>query len=367
MTYYLGVCFLRIETEIKLDFADVLIRPKRSTLTSRADVTLEREFSFLHSPKKWKGVPIVAANMDSTGTFEMARALSTHGMITALHKYYSVDELEKFFAEFNQPSRVAFTLGIRDEDFAKLAQVKKRDLGKYFDFIVLDVPNGYLGRFVDAVKHVRKEFPQHIIVAGNVVTNEMTEELLLEGADIVKVGIGPGGACTTRRKTGVGYPQLSATIECADAAHGISSNSKEKGCGLIMTDGGFVYSSCIAKAFCGGADFVMSGTMLASFDQSGGELVERDGKKYKHHFGSSSSEALKKYYGKIDAHRASEGRDMYLPYQGDIHPFLLDVLGSLRSTATYIGARTLKEFSRRATFLHVSRQLNDAFEQYDKE
>lgn len=348
---------MRIENEIKLDFSDVLIKPKRSTLTSRADVILEREYSFKYSPKKWSGIPIIAANMDATGTFSMAQALAPYKMVTALHKHYSIDELETFLKEFNQPQRIAYTTGIRDEDFAKLKAVKERGLEKYFDFIILDVPNGYLERFSDAVQKTRESFLEHIIAAGNVVTNEITEQLILSGADIVKVGIGSGAVCTTRRKTGVGYPQLSAVIECADAAHGVK--------GLIISDGGAVYPSCIAKAFCGGADFLMTGSMLAGFEQSGGELVEINGKKFKQHIGSSSREALDKNYGGGGTHRASEGRNVLIPYKGDINPFILDVLGSLRSTGTYIGADKLKEFSKRATFIRVNNQLNHSLEKYD--
>ena len=356
---------MRIENEVKLDFSDVLIRPKRSTLTSRADVTLEREFIFLHSPKKWKGIPLMTANMDATGTFSIARALAPHGIVTFLHKYYSIEELAEFFKTFNFPDRIAYTLGIRDEDFEKLAAVKKAGLDKFFSFICLDVPNGYIDRFIQSVKKVRKDFPEHILVAGNVVTNEITEELLLSGADIVKVGIGSGSSCITRRKTGVGYPQLSAVIECADAAHGISN--EKKGCGLIISDGGAVYPSCVAKAFCGGADFLMSGSLFAGYEQSGGTTIEKDGKKFKRYMGSSSREALFQNYGKVAAHRASEGRVTFIPHRGDINDFILDLFGSLRSSGTYIGARSLREFSKRATFIRVNHQLNSSLERYDSE
>lgn len=353
---------MRIETEIKLDYADVLIRPKRSTLSSRKDVILEREFSFLHSKKTWSGIPIMTANMASSGTFEMAKVFSQYKMITTLHKFYSVDELKSFLPEFNNPQYIVYTMGIREEDFIKLREVLDAGLGKYFDFVCLDVPNGYLERFVDCVKRVRELCPDHILIAGNVVTNEMVEELLINGADIVKVGIGSGAACLTRRKAGVGYPQLSATIECSDAAHGISHGN---GCGLIISDGGLVHPSCFSKSFCAGADFTMSGTMFAGFEQSGGDLIEEDGKKFKMHFGSSSNTALEKFYGGVAKHRASEGRTSKIPYKGDINPFILDILGSLRSTGTYIGARRLKEFSKRATFLMVNRQLNTSVAQFD--
>jgi GMP reductase len=355
---------MRVEG-IKLDFRDVLIRPKRSTLSSRKDVDLTRTFTFLHSRRTWTGVPIIAANMDSSGTFEMAQALAPHQMITALHKFYSVDDLEEFFDEFNEPEYVAYTLGIRDEDDNKLTEVLRRGLGTQFNFIVLDVPNAYLERFVVKLQELRELCPKHTIIAGNVVTNEMAEELILKGADVVKIGIGSGSACITRSKSGVGYPQLSAIIECADAAHGISH--EQKGYGLITSDGGIEVPGDIAKAFCAGADFVMMGGLFAGYDQSGGKLVNRDGKQYKEFYGMSSAKAMKKYYGTIANHRASEGRQMIIPYKGDVNELVYEILGSLRSAGTYIGARRLKEFSRRATFIQVNKQVNTSLSRFDEE
>lgn len=354
---------MRIDTETKFDFSDVLIRPKRSTLNSRKDVSLERTFTFLHSKKKWTGVPITPANMDTTGTFEMAKAISKHKMLTCLHKFYSIEQLDSFLSEFNNPDYVAYTLGIRDEDFQKLKELINRGLQDKFSFICLDVPNAYLERFVGKLKELRQMCPDHIIIAGNVVTNEMTEELLIAGADIVKIGIGSGASCLTRRQTGVGYPQLSAVIECSDAAHGISAGN---GCGLIMSDGGAVYPSCIAKAFCGGADFVMAGSLFAGFKESGGELVQRNGTEYKLHYGMSSDTAMEKWYGGMAAHRASEGRTSLIPFKGEVDVFIQDLFGSLRSTATYIGARKLKEFSKRTTFIQVNRQLNTSLEKFEE-
>lgn len=353
---------MRILDDVKLDYQDVLLRPKRSTLESRKDVLLERSFTFYHSPKKWKGLPIMTANMATCGTFEMARILSKYKMITTFHKYYSVADYEKFFKTFKNPDYICYTLGIRDEDIQKLKAMKKKKLLDKFSFICLDVPNGYLQRFLKVIREVRQMCPDHIIIAGNVVTNEITEEIILAGADIVKIGIGPGSACTTRKMTGVGYPQLSAVIECADAAHGIAN---ERGVGRIIADGGQQYPSDIAKAFCGGADFNMMGSMFSGFEQSGGETVMKDGKKYKEYFGSSSNKAMEEFYGRKDKHRASEGRYTLIPHKGDIHDFIQDLLGSLRSTATYIGARQLKEFPKRATFLKVNRQLTSYLEKYD--
>jgi GMP reductase len=301
--------------------------------------------------------------MDTTGTFEMARALAGHRMITALHKHHGVAELEDFFADFAAPDYVAYSLGIRDEDFGKLSSVLDAGLGEQFNFIVLDVPNAYLERFILKVRKLRAMCPDHTIIAGNCVTNEITEEILLRGADIVKVGIGSGSACTTRRMTGVGYPQLSAIIECSDAAHGISNPST--GVGLVMSDGGAVYPSDAAKAFCGGTDFLMSGQFFSGFSQSGGALVEKDGSKFKEYYGMSSHTAMKNHYGGTEKHRASEGREVLLPYKGDVHDFIDELFGSLRSTATYIGALKLKEFSKRATFLLVHNQLNRSLEKYE--
>lgn len=353
---------MRIDNDVKLDYSDVLIRPKRSTLQSRKEVVLERTFHFLHSKKTWTGIPIMTANMADTGTFTIAKKLMEYGMITTLHKYYSVEELAKELPAFNNPAHIAYTMGIRDEDFEKLNDVLKLGLTPYFDFVCLDVPNAYLERYVECLKKLRMLCPEHIIIAGNVVTNEMTEELLLNGADIIKVGIGSGAACLTRRKAGVGYPQLSAVIDCADAAHGITNT---QGCGLIIADGGAVHSGDIAKAFGAGADFSMNGSMFAGFTESEGEIIEENGKKYKIHFGSSSKTALEKFYGKVEKHRASEGRTTKIPYKGDLEPFINDLIGSLRSTGTYIGARNLKEFSRRTTFLLVHNQLNRSIESYD--
>lgn len=353
---------MRIDTEPKLDYEDVLLRPKRSTLTSRKDVELSRTFKFYHSKKVWTGVPIMTANMATCGTFELARVLSKHKIITTFHKYYSIKDYQVFFKTFKNPDYVAYTLGIRDEDIAQLKAMQKAGLLKHFSFICIDVPNGYLNRFLDTIRMVRKLCPEHIIIAGNVVTNEMTEEIVLAGADIVKVGIGPGSACTTRRMTGVGYPQLSAVMECADAAHGIAN---DQGHGLVIADGGLKYPSDVAKAWCGGGDFVMSGTLFSGYEQSGGETVEKNGKKFKEYFGSSSNKALEVFYGKKDTHRASEGRYTLIPHKGDIEVFLQDLFGALRSTGTYIGARRIKEFPKRATFILVSRQLNTLHEQHD--
>ncbi|KAK7078442.1 GMP reductase 2 [Halocaridina rubra] len=284
----------RIDNDIKLDFKDVLLRPKRSTLKSRSDVELERTITFRNSKQTWTGVPVIAANMDTVGTFEMAITLAKHKCFTTVHKHYSLDEW-KDFGEKNKDDvpYVAASSGISDSDWERLQQILTAlpDI----KFICLDVANGYSEVFVEYVRKVRKNYPDHTILAGNVVTGEMVEELILSGADIIKVGIGPGSVCTTRKKAGVGYPQLSAVIECADAAHGLG--------GHIISDGGCTCPGDIAKAFGAGADFVMMGGMLAGHDQSGGEIMERNGKKWKQFYGMSSATAMKKYSGGVAEYR----------------------------------------------------------------
>ncbi|MBI1891591.1 MAG: GMP reductase [Burkholderiales bacterium] len=347
---------MHIEESIKLDFKDVLIRPKRSTLPSRSNVDIRREFIFHHSGKKYFGIPIMAANMDSTGTFEMATALGTQGLSAALHKHYAENELVGFFQSLpqkNLPRSSAFySMGVGQADYDKFTAVMHR-AGDAVEYVCIDVANGYTERFIQFVKKVRNEHPHLIIMAGNVVTGDITEELILAGADIVKVGIGPGSVCTTRKMTGVGYPQLSAIIECADAAHGLG--------GLICADGGCVVPGDLAKAFGGGADFIMVGGMLAGHDECAGDTVERDGKKYKRFYGMSSRTAMEKYAGGVAQYRASEGKEVLVEYRGPVINTLQDILGGVRSACTYVGARKLKELTKRTTFIRVTQQLNEVF------
>ena len=344
---------MRIENEIKLGFKDVMIRPKRSTLKSRSQVSLERNFTFVNSQKKWSGVPIIAANMDTVGTFEMAEALAKDKIITAIHKHYSLEDWNTFLE--NQPETIfdyiALSTGIGQNDEEKIKQIVNAH--PQINFLCIDVANGYSEYFVDFVKKIRGNFPDKTIIAGNVVTGEMVEELILAGADIIKVGIGPGSVCTTRIKTGVGYPQLSAIIECADAAHGLG--------GHIISDGGCKIPGDVAKAFGGGADFVMLGGMFAGHDESGGEIVEEDGKKFRLFYGMSSQTAMDKHSGGVAEYRASEGKTVKVAYKGAVSETVKDILGGVRSTCTYVGASQLRELSKRTTFIRVAEQENQVF------
>lgn len=369
---------MRIETDTKLDFDDVLIRPKRSEIGSRADVNLIREFVMRNAqrdgkPCKIKGVPIIAANMDTVGTFAMAGALCENKLFTCLHKFYSESRLEEYFSQIFHTAQLKvfeqceamhysfYTTGIADYEIEKLKRVSEK---VFIPKICIDVANGYTKYFVDKVRQVRELFPYSIIMAGNVCTGNMTQELLLNGADIVKIGIGPGKVCETRKVTGVGYPQLSAIMECADTAHGVG--------GHICADGGCATSGDIAKAFGAGADFVMLGTMLAGHDECEGEWVYEP--KYEWHegttdyptpglcqngvnrkalkvYGMSSREAMEKYYGGVAAHRAPEGCCIEIPYKGPVANTINNILGGLRSSCTYIGTDDIKHFSKCTTFI----------------
>lgn len=344
---------MRVEADIKLGFKDVLFKPKRSTLKSRSQVSLERTFRFVHTDTEWTGVPVIAANMDTVGTFNMALALAEYKMLTAVHKHYTVEEWKAFLADAPEgiQEHIMVSSGTSDSDFEKVNEILALD--SKLRFICIDVANGYSEHFVSYVTRVRKAHPDKVIIAGNVVTGEMVEELILKGADIVKVGIGPGSVCTTRVKTGVGYPQLSATVECADAAHGVS--------GQIISDGGCTCAGDVSKAFGGGADFVMIGGMFAGHDESGGEQVEEDGKKFRLFYGMSSDTAMDKHSGGVAKYRASEGKTVKVPYRGPVVETVQDILGGVRSTCTYVGAAKLKELTKRTTFIRVQEQENRIF------
>ncbi|CCJ84413.1 GMP reductase [Cronobacter dublinensis] len=344
---------MRIEEDLKLGFKDVLIRPKRSTLKSRSDVELERQFTFKHSRVQWSGVPIIAANMDTVGTFGMAQALAAFDILTAVHKHYSVQEWAEFVQSVSAGvlKHVMVSTGTSDADFEKTKEILA--LSPSLQFICIDVANGYSEHFVHFVAKARAAWPDKAIIAGNVVTGEMCEELILAGADIVKVGIGPGSVCTTRVKTGVGYPQLSAVIECADAAHGLG--------GQIISDGGCTVPGDVAKAFGGGADFVMLGGMLAGHDESGGTVVEQNGEKFMLFYGMSSESAMNRHVGGVAQYRAAEGKTVKLPLRGPVEETARDILGGLRSACTYVGASRLKELTKRTTFIRVQEQENRVF------
>lgn len=337
---------MRIIDDVKLDFDDVLILPKRSTLESRKDVDLQRTFKFKHSKQTFVGVPIMASNMDTVGNIATARILANANMFTCLSKFIiSHDEYDniKDFCKKHK-SNYAWTIGLREDLENQFLQEA--------NYLCLDVANGYTETFVDFVKTVREKFPKKTLIAGNVCTPEMTEELILAGADVIKVGIGPGGQCLTRTQTGVGMPQLSAIIECADAAHGLK--------GHIVADGGCRTPGDIAKAFAANADFVMLGSMLAAHDEN----AEFDADGFTLVYGMSSTQAMFTHYGKVDPHRTTEGRVSQLKSRGSLHDTINNILGGIRSTCTYVGASSLKELSKRTTFVKTNRVINREYESH---
>jgi GMP reductase len=381
---------MRIEPDIKLDYKNVLIRPKRSTLTSRKEVSLVREFNYRNynaeniCPPDFEGIPIIAANMDGVGTFKMADKLAEGEIMTCLKKTYTSAELISYFDSemWERREYVAMSIGISDSDLNKFKTVYDH-VGKQLKYVCIDVANGYTERFVNFIQEFRLLYADIVIIAGNVVTADQTQELILNGADIVKVGIGPGSVCTTRIKTGVGYPQLSAVIECADAAHGLG--------GHIIADGGCTSSGDIAKAFAGGADFVMLGGMLAGHDEGGGEVIAKhyetnevsyfptpsdfhsrndtplykrvvETKKFVQFYGMSSKAANDKHFGGLKEYRSSEGREVLVPYRGEVAKTIQDILGGIRSTCTYVGADELKRLNKCTTFVMCHDTHNRIYE-----
>jgi len=343
----------KIEADCKLDFNNVLIRPQRSTINSRSSIDLTRQISFKYSSKKWRGIPIIAANMDTTGTFGVYEVLRKHQMITAMNKFYTIEDYRGYVTEHElNPDYFMVSTGIGDGALEKIKEI--------FDeipcsWLCIDIANGYISNFVEFCAEARKLFPDKIICAGNVVSGAMAQEIVLHGkVDVVKVGIGPGSACTTRLKTGVGMPQLSAVLECADYAHGLNAH--------IISDGGITCPGDASKAFGGGADFIMMGGTFAGHDENPGEIqIDYKGNKVKTFYGMSSHHAMKKYYGEMATYRSSEGREIKIPYKGKLEDTILDYLGGIRSTCTYINAKTIKQMSKCTTFVIVGQQLNTTF------
>ena len=361
----------RIEDDIKLDFSDVLIKPSKSQVNSRKDIKLECDYKFATSELKWSGIPIMASNMDGVGTIEMAETLGKQGLFTCLVKTYSAQKLIDFFDGYGEYrcNNTAMSIGISDSDYDKFKLVYNTVMPGRLKFVCIDVANGYSKSFTDFIDRLRKEFPKVTIIAGNVVTKDMTRELIKHGVDIVKVGIGPGSVCTTRIQTGIGYPQFSAVLECAEAAHDLGRK--------VISDGGCTCPGDVAKAFAAGADFVMLGGMLAGHDEGGGERIEElhelslrrpnslapdyEVRTVVEFYGMSSDTAMKKYHGGVAEYRSSEGRTVKVPYRGPVMNTVQDLLGGIRSTCTYVGAPTLKHLYNCATFIKVNNQYNRVF------
>ena len=365
---------MKIKKGKKIDFEDVLIVPKRSNLNSRSEVDLETEYLMVNSGRIWKGIPIIASNMDSIGTIEVYKKFKKYKMCCALHKFYDSETLIDFFNNLISKDNeyVFYTLGITDSDLEKYNYVKNRVGNDKIINVCVDVANGYMDRFLKFLDSFRKENKTVNLMAGNVVTPEAATKLIDVGVDIVKVGLGNGSVCSTRKITGVGYPQLSSIIECSEAVY-------EKG-GLICNDGGIKDSGDFGKAFGAGADFVMAGGFFSGhieniendeskiirkkfltneLDENGNLKIEE--KKYVLFYGMSSEMAMNKHYGKVAEYRTAEGECVLIEYKGEIENTIKEVLGGLRSTCTYVGAKRLCELSKNVEFVKVNRILNGKF------
>lgn len=379
----------QIRDNVELDFCDVLFRPKRTTLNSRSEADVYRPYKFKYATKNITSCGIMASNMATTGTFEMAKVLQKNKCFCCLQKHYTYEELYDFLTDNGSQAKtyddrfcgndyIFITSGIKDEDYVKVTKILDKNL---CNNLCIDIANGYIPKLLEYVRKTRQNYPNIVIMVGNVVTGDMTQDLILNGADIVKVGIGPGSVCTTRKLTGVGRPQLSAILECADAAHGVG--------GLICADGGCTCAGDIAKAYGAGADFVMIGGMLAGTDESAGEVIERlyktgeynfvyddysvdevrvepskakyQLKQFKQFYGMSSQLAQEKHFGGMAKYRASEGKVVEVPYKGPAENIIQEILGGIRSTMSYIGAKRLKDIPKCTTFYKVNRQLNEVF------
>jgi len=374
----------KIINELKLDFDDVLIRPKRSTLKSRSEVCISRNFNFKYSPRELLCTPIMVANMDTVGTIPMAKILSYNQSITCLHKHHSPAHYVSLYTDPNVVNKnlIFYSVGTGHKDIEKLTDVfnQIRQNNCQLPNICVDVANGYTEQFVKTVSHIRKLYEEVIIMAGNVVTPEITEELIIHGkVDIVKVGIGSGSVCTTRLKTGVGYPQLSAVMECGDAAHGLGAH--------ICSDGGCKVVGDVCKALGANSDFVMLGSMFAGCDECEGEWEYEywtdagastpgfwqpiDPGEYcpkrkvaLKYYGMSSKDAMDKHHNGVAKYRTAEGKSVIIPYKGPAEEILQDIYGGLRSACTYIGANKIKDFGKKTTFIQVNNTHNKIYEKH---
>lgn len=341
---------MKVEIETKLDYSDVLIVPQRGTISSRSEVDLTLEFFDLEV------IPIIAANMDGVGTFEMAQTLSEYRVLTALTKHYALEELIDFYSESEFAIAKEFSIysmGTSTDDvnkFEQLTQALESIEAELPKFVCIDVANGYTKRFEDFVASFAERNPQFVLIVGNVATPEQTERLIECGADVVKIGIGPGSVCTTRKQTGIGYPQFSAVLECAEAA-------RDAG-GQTIADGGCTCPGDVAKAFGAGADLVMLGGMLAGTDEGGATQQLEHTRKF---YGMASKKAQDLHNGGIAEYRSSEGKEVVVPYRGPVKNVISDLLGGLRSTCAYVGADNIRQLQRKAKFVRVNKQLNEVF------
>ena len=365
----------QILSEVYLDYSDILIRPKMGiNLNSRKDVNLQRLFKFKHGQTR-TGLGVFNANMATVGNFVIAKKLLLKGMFATIHKHYTMDEIGGFITSARQENipldNLFITIGLKniDDEIQKLKDLESKYDWKSPRNICIDAPNFYIQKALDVLSRVRADFPDAVIMAGNIASGDICLKLL-DYADIIKCGIGSGSACLTRKQTGCGTPMVSLILECADIAHSVG--------GHICADGGIVDVGDICKALCLNADFVMAGGMFAGTDEAEGDVIEKhyetseiiDGKPviqtkyFKQYYGMSSEYANNKFAGGMGNYKTSEGRELLIPYTGALDKILQDITGGIASCCTYIGATSVKHLSKCATIIQVHNQLNKVFEKY---
>ncbi len=376
----------QILSETYLDYSDILIKPKMgNNLSSRKDVNLTREYVFKRGQIR-KGLGIFNANMATVGNFETAKKLLKAGMFATLHKFYTAEEMIDFMRQCQNEkidySNLFISIGIKNgiRELDKLKEIEDSTIW-FKPNICIDAPNFYINKAFEVLKHCRELFPESVIMCGNIASSDICHKLL-DYADILKVGIGPGSVCRTRSVTGCGVPMVSCILDCADVVHSVG--------GMICADGGIVEVGDICKAFALNADFVMSGGMFAGTDEAEGEVIEKcyktneyaidmidgskpipdqplyDIKKYKLYYGMSSTLANNKFAGGMSNYKASEGREAFIPYTGSLDKILQDIKGGIASACTYIGAANVKDMSKCATLIKVNHTINKVFEKYEK-
>ena len=327
----------------KLEFSEVLIKPRPSELASRSDVNLKVAYICKHSKRQIRGCPVIVSNLDSTGTIEMARITNNYGMFVCLHKYIEMEDLTKWFVDIAS-QRSFVTIGTSTGEIDKIKHLSEyvdNFKPSYFDKICIDAPNGYTYEFLDMIKYVRTLFPHKIIMAGNVCDPIGVENIIKAGADIAKCGIASGGLCTTKYKTGIGYPQFSVALECGQAAQELNA--------LCCSDGGVQHTADICKALGAGSHFVMAGSLFTGYDECNAEVVDGKQKVY----GMSSKEANDKYNGGLREYRAAEGMVKYVEQKGSVLKLVGDICGGLASCCTYTNTKNLENLHKNCTFIRV--------------
>ena len=334
----------------QLDFRHCLIVPTRtSTIRSRSQVKTQTLVHFEKSHQDWIGTPIWTSNMDSTGTIAMYDKIHKYGLVTCFDKNINKDLLENDYDLDRERYSVSTGINIKD------IEIIRKVIEKYNPkFLCVDVANGYMEKFISTVAYLKTCYPDVIIVAGNVVTPEVIPTIGEAGADIIKLGIGSGSVCTTRIKTGIGCPQLSAILNCHETAHN---------CGIkIMSDGGIQNPGDICKAYAAGADFVMVGGLLAGHADTTENVVESNGQKFAEFYGMSSKEANNKYSGGMKHYKAAEGKKVLIPLKDEsITDTIEDILGGVRSCCSYLGAFNPSQIYERSNLIKVEQQVNDKF------